>query len=430
MKKKTSIILAVASLFTNPIVAQGAFQDHTDLYRGEGTFDSVIEHSEEIPEKELVVPEEEPVDEDGEFDTFYRRHGTFDSVVEDPPEIEESEKAADDEGGPDSKINEYVDFGGTIEVEAYSERDYDCKRHSDIALEAAELDFEITLHECARGFVAIEYDGDYEEILIKEAFAIFGDTDWYPYFVQIGRIFVPFGIGTGALVGDTLSISDPLTIDIFETREDVILVGARSNGFYGGIYVFNGDTFRNWRHDHIDQYGGTIRYHHENCRYSINAGFDVISSVLDSDNIRDEIPEALYAGGYPKGLAAHVRLFSRGFSLIAEFNGTFKRRTFYVAGEDDEPPMKVKLEPKAWQLELGYQREIFCKTTYVAANYSESRGMYGYFPRSRFLATFGRWIYEDVLLALEYGHDVDYPVKHGGTGGTADFFVMQLAYEW
>lgn len=336
-------------------------------------------------------------------------YGTFDSIARDEPSGEEAEK--DEDGGLASMINDHVDFGGAIEVEAYTERDYECHRHSDIALEAAELEFEITLNDCASGFVSIEYDGDFEEIIVKEAFVLLGDSESFPYFAQIGRVYVPFGIGTGALVGDTLSISDPLTIDIFETREDVILIGAKSNGFYGGVYVFNGHTFRNWKHDHIDQWGGTIRYSHENCRYSINAGFDVISTVFDSINIEEEIPEALYVGGYPKGLALHCRLFSRGFSLIAEFNGTFKRRTFYVEGEDGEDPRKVWLEPKAWQLELGYQREIYCRTTYVALNYSESRGMYGFFPRTRVLATVGRWIYEDVLLALEYGHDVDYPIS-------------------
>lgn len=377
-----------------------------------------------------IAEDQELYREADPFDFTYSNEGSPPNTYYQGSEIERSLKGfsameMERDGGDNlaTKINRFVDFGGAIEVELFVDRDYEERWRSDIVLDSAELDFEITVVDWAKGFLSFEWEDEEELVSVKEAFVLLGGTKCYPFFVLAGRVYVPFGIGTGAVVGDTLSVSDPLTIDIFETREDVVILGTRWNRFYAGFYGFNGDTFRSWRQNHIDQYGATVRYYYERPNLSYNLGFDMISCVFDSDNLSKAFPEALF-NGYAPGLALHGRYFNNGFSLIVEFNGTFSSTGFEQDG------IRYKLAPKAWQVEIGYERDICCRSTYFAINFSRSYDLQGAFPKSRLLATIGRWIYKDILLAIEYGHDVDYSRSNYGTGKSYDFFVAQLAYEW
>lgn len=338
------------------------------------------------------------------------------------------EDGTSEEGGDeDTMINKYVNLGGALEVEAFRKDDFfEDRTISDIVLETAELDFEITLVDWAKGLLSIEWEPDREVVRIKEGFITLGGTDCFPYFLIAGKIFIPFGMGTGAVTGDTLSVTDPLTIEIFESREDVIMIGEKWNGFHATLYIYNGDTNRRPRSDHIEQYGASLRYGIErpDSKFSFHAGFDMMSSVFDTDALSEEIPEALFADAIP-GYALHMKYFNQGFSFIAEFNGAFRHTNVFI----DEK--HFWMAPKAWQIEFGYQKELYCRPTYVAFNYSHSYDLAGFFPQKRYLISVGRWIYEEsILIAFEYGKDFDYSKSEGGTGRTAELYIAQLAYEW
>jgi len=60
---------------------------------------------------------------------------------------------------------------------------------------------------------------------VDEAFIIIGNTQRFWLFGKFGRMIAPFGISTGDPVADVLTLDDPLTIEVFETKEDAILIG-------------------------------------------------------------------------------------------------------------------------------------------------------------------------------------------------------------
>lgn len=138
-----------------------------------------------------------------------------------------------------SNINEFVVFGGTLEVETIWANDFDGVSESDIALATAELDFEIQVNDWTLGSMIFEYidgldvlfptsTGDeafVDRINVDTAFVTLGDTKRCPIFATAGRIIAPFGISTGDPVADVLTIDDPLTVEVFETKEDAILLG-------------------------------------------------------------------------------------------------------------------------------------------------------------------------------------------------------------
>jgi hypothetical protein len=141
--------------------------------------------------------------------------------------------------GLGSKINEFVDFGGVIEVVPGWEEDFLGDDQQFISLNTVELQFEVQVTDWARGSLVLEYDAaedlvfttteddefSVDKINVDTGFVTLGDTERFPPYASIGRMVVPFGISTGDPVADVLSIVDPLTVEVFETRTDAILIG-------------------------------------------------------------------------------------------------------------------------------------------------------------------------------------------------------------
>ena len=86
---------------------------------------------------------------------------------------------------------------------------------------------------------------------------------------------------------------------------------------------------------------------------------------------------------------------------------------------------------------------IGAQGTYFVIGYSESQNMagatrligivperIGFVPEQRFLVGFGEWVLDGVRVAFEYSHIVDYSVREGGTGHSADGIFGMLTYEW
>jgi hypothetical protein len=139
-----------------------------------------------------------------------------------------------------SNITDAVIFGGTLETLTFWQEDFDGVAESDIVLDTAELDFEIAVNSWTLGSLVIEYhDGQdfifptntddevgVDRLTVRQAWITVGDTARYPLFMTVGRDVVPFGISTGDPVTDVLTIVDPLTVEVFETTEDFVLIGA------------------------------------------------------------------------------------------------------------------------------------------------------------------------------------------------------------
>jgi hypothetical protein len=138
-----------------------------------------------------------------------------------------------------SKINEFVTFGGTLEVLTAWEEDFDGESASAIVLDTAQLDFEVQVNDWTLGSLIFEYDdglsllfptstgnnSGIDRINVDTAFFTIGDTQRFCLYATGGRVITPFGISTGAAKGQVLNLIDPLTVEVFETRKDVWLIG-------------------------------------------------------------------------------------------------------------------------------------------------------------------------------------------------------------
>ncbi len=138
-----------------------------------------------------------------------------------------------------SNITDTVTFGGTLETLTFWQEDFNNVAESDITLDTFELDFEVAMNTWSRASLVLQYfdgadflfptnEGDevaVDRLTVRRGFITIGDTTRYPVFITSGRDTVPFGISTGDPVTDVLTINDPLTVEVFETKEDFLLFG-------------------------------------------------------------------------------------------------------------------------------------------------------------------------------------------------------------
>lgn len=328
-----------------------------------------------------------------------------------------------------------LQLGGALEVEAFSSRGFSGKRRSEFQLTTAEIDFEADVVNWAKAELSFQWDRDSDTVKLNEAFITLGRPT-IPVYLKAGQGVAPFGISSGATVAarisDTLTLTGPLTTDIFEAKEDHVLLGFRKWGFHAGSYVYNGTT-----NDvpgggkQLNHYGFTAGYEIKTDTVSFDVSAYWINSVFDTDGLTSAFPELQVPGrNYVPGVALVARLGLWGFSLIGEYNAAIRHARILRTSEDTENIYNVK--PEAWQVELGYTTDFFFDIkTYVAVNYSQSASMLGAFPKNRLLATAGAWLFHDnIRLAAEYSAEKDYSRVQLGTNAHGETWTLRLTYEW
>ncbi|MBN2231391.1 MAG: LbtU family siderophore porin [Deltaproteobacteria bacterium] len=337
-------------------------------------------------------------------------------------DIEENRKKTEsigDAAGAFEKIAEHVTISGLIEVEAGFTEDYDGNDESDIVLATVELGIDVDLHTYVSGHILLLWEeDDTEPVDLDEGYITIGNTEFFPVYLQAGKMYVPFGNFESHM------ISDPLTLELGETRESAALLGLEYAGFYAGAYAFNGDIDEIGDDNEIECFGLNAGYAFENEQFSFDIGGGWISSIGDSDALGDALPGEI--NDHVDGLAAHAIISWSGLTLIGEYVGA---NDDFEAGELDFRGQGA--EPETWNIELGYTFAVGEREAFVAAAWQGSdEALALELPEDRWLAAAGIGIFEGLSLAVEYAHDEDYDESDGGTGDEADTVTVQLALEF
>lgn len=308
-------------------------------------------------------------------------------------------------------LQEHLTINGTIEVEASSREAFDGSKEEDISLATADFGIDAKLVDWAVGTLALTWDDEEDKVTVDEAFISLGATENIPVSLKAGRFYLPFG------VFETAGVSDPLTLEAFETREDAVMVGFEKAGFTGGIYVFNGDTNEGGGEEKIEHFGLHGGYSLENDDLKLSTALGYLSSIVDSDTLAEELdPEADYVGG----VAAQASISAFGFTLSGEY---------ITAVDDYQPASGEDGKPAAYHLEAGYEVELGLPLQF-ALSYSATKDLAPILPESRLAAVIGVTLTEGLGVKIEYSHDTDYDSADGGSGEEADAVTAQLSYEF
>jgi len=334
---------------------------------------------------------------------------------------------------------ERIEIGGLIEVEGVYVDPYEGSSESDLVLATFELGIAAQVMDWVEAMASLLYEQDETDLEVDLAMITIANPEVTPVFFTAGQFYLPFG------AYETNLVSDPLTLEIGETRQTAAQLGFVYQGFSGSFYAFNGDNKVDGD-DNINSWGGNLAYaqEREDLTWTVGAGY--INDLGDSDTLQDSVadnraarqleiaelrPEdaerfSLDPTERTGGWTANLAIVYRDFNLIGEYLSATERF------DPDSLSFKGKgAEPAAWNIELGYRFEVFGKESVAAVAYQgTSEAVNLELPETRWAVGWSIGLFDGTALSFEYAHDKDYSIGDGGTGNNANAFVAQLAVEF
>ncbi|MGM0453015.1 MAG: LbtU family siderophore porin [Thermodesulfobacteriota bacterium] len=284
--------------------------------------------------------------------------------------IEALEKQLAERNGPLDWI-ENLAVSGLIETEAAYAKYQPADDHlpdeeaSDIVLSTLEIGLDTRINEHLSGHALFLWEeDDTEPVDLDEGFITLSGGAKLPAYLEAGKFYVPFG------QYDSYFISDPLTLELGETRESALLAGGRAGGFDLSAGVFNGDVDEIGTDDHMDSYFASASYalpERVLPGTGVQAGISYLSNIADSDGLEAE--NDVNGDGSADGISDSVAGIS---GYIA---ADFQNRVFFIAeftgatsefAADEMAFAAGTPKPRAWNTELAY---IFANDFGLGAKY-------------------------------------------------------------
>nr|WP_242470968.1 LbtU family siderophore porin [Thiocystis violacea] len=331
-----------------------------------------------------------------------------------------------------------IQIAGLIEVEAAYVSPYEGDSESDITLATVELGLTAQVNDWVEAGITLLYEQNVTDLEVDVAYIKLANADVSPVFLTAGQIYLPFGdYGTNL-------VSDPLTLEIGETRETALQVGFAQAGFTGSAYLFNGDNQVKGQNQ-IDGWGANLGFAHEQEGRAWALGIGYINDLGDSDGLGDLVnenrvaflDESIEAGLDTSAFSVDPTDRTAGWTLNAAATfGPFNIIGEYLSATDDFDPISLGFgdrgaKPSAWNLEAGYSFEIMGRESVAALAYQGTdEALALELPKERWLVGWSVEILERTSLSLEWARDRDYGAKDGGTGQSGDTLTAQLAVEF
>jgi len=312
------------------------------------------------------------------------------------------EKMEQKQEGLLAKWADKITLSGLIEAEAcYEDYDYDDpttddEDSSDITLATVELGVDVDIIKHVKGHVLFLWEeDDTEPVDVDEGFITLDGEDVVPLYLNVGKLYVPFGNF------ESHFISDPLTLELGETRESALTVGYVNEWMDFSVSAFNGDIDETGEDNHIESYVANASFSVPQeliSNFGIAGGVSYISNIGDSDNLQDEIvpPDGIkdYVGGFNAFLSIS---FMDKFFLECEYLGALDE---FEAAELSFDGGK-EFQPKTWNMELAYAATDRLE---VAVKYEGGDDLGDFLPEDQYGAAVSYGLFENTSLSLEYLH--------------------------
>jgi hypothetical protein len=317
--------------------------------------------------------------------------------------VEKLEKRMEGDKGLLGKWTDKITLSGAVEVEAsYEDIDFDDpsaedEDSSDITLATVELGVDVDIIKHVKGHVLFLWEeDDTEPVDLDEGIIRIDGEDVVPLFVDAGKLYVPFGYF------ESHFISDPLTLELGETRETAVVAGFKND--WGNLCAgaFNGDIDETGEDNHIESFvaSGIFTLPEKTVPgLGFMAGVSWISNIADSDNLQDEDGvDGASIKDYVGGLSAFISAsLMDKFFLEAEYLGATEE---FEAGELSFDGGKA-FEPKTWNIELAC---LITEDLEVGVRYEGSDDCGTFLPERQYGGVITYGIFESTSLSLEYLH--------------------------
>lgn len=318
------------------------------------------------------------------------------------------EKMAQKQEGVLAKWADKITLSGVIEVEAgYEDYDYDGPAEddedsSDLTLATVELGMDVDIIKHVKGHVLFLWEeDDTEPVDVDEGFITLDGEDVVPLYLNVGKLYVPFGNF------ESHFISDPLTLELGETRESALTVGYKNEWMDVSVSAFNGDIDETGEDNHIETYVAAASFsvpEEVSSNFGIRAGVSYISNIADSDSLQDEDDDGnkIIAGSevkdYVEGVSAFLSIsYMDKFFFEFEYLGALDE---FEAGELLFDNGK-EFQPETWNFELAYAATDRLE---LAVKYEGGDDLGDFLPEDQYGAAVTYGLFENTSIALEYLH--------------------------
>jgi hypothetical protein len=332
------------------------------------------------------------------------------------------------------KILDRLEFGMLIEAGAvYRDENEAGEAESDFALTTVEFGIAAVINEWVTGEVALlfedpTFDDEDSDFTVDVGSITVGNTDRYPLYATIGKIYVPYG----ALLThfpDAPLIDSPVTLTFGEINEKALLVGFETGGFGLAAYAFNGDVEEDGDDENqIDSYGldANYTYEREADALMLMVGASYLSNLADTDGISDALP----SDKLQDTVAGWAAYFSSAW-------GMFFFDAEYLAALDDFDAAELATdggagaEPAVWNFEAGFNYDWWrnLEVAFKYAGSDEAEGLV--IPGTRFGVALNQEIFDHTVLSVGYLNDeFDADLLDNGTEDKRNTVFSQIAIEF
>jgi len=261
-----------------------------------------------------------------------------------------------------------------------------------------------------RGDLVFLYEEDDTPFDVDQAFVTFGNTDEFPLYLQLGKMYVPFGNF------DSVFVSDPVVLELAESLETAATLGVEASGFNASVSVFNGDVETD-DDDHVGNFVLAASYGIERDDSSIAFGGAWIRNIADSDGLTGILDDEFgysYTAGDVAGLDLWVTATMGRLTLIAEY--------VKALDEVEVDGAPTGFAPESLNLELGF---ALTDSVEIGAKYEKSDDVADWYAEQRYGVVCGYTFPETgcclMGLSFEYMHE---EFENAGEG---DLITAQLA---
>jgi hypothetical protein len=271
-----------------------------------------------------------------------------------------------------------------------SEKDTDT---SDLVLATVEIGFDVDIAKHVKASLLFLYEEDDTEFDIDEGIITIDGEDVVPLYVDLGKMYIPFGMF------ESHFIRDPLTLELGETNESAVVAGFRNDLLELSIGAFNGDIDETGDENHIDTYLASACFTLPETTVpdlNLTAGISWVSNIADSDGLQDAIEDE----------EATIKNHIDGFNafLIVSFLDRFFFNAEYLGAMDDIEMNTFdegeSYQPEAWTIELAYG---VTDSLNLAVCYEGSNDCY-FLPKKQFGGVASYELFENTSVAFEYLH--------------------------
>ena len=297
------------------------------------------------------------------------------------------------------------------------------EKESDLSL-TIDLAMDMQFSEWVNGFLLFQYSNGDDEVTLDEGFLeIRSEPKSFLYnlsiFFKSGKYVIPFGLFETAL------ISDPVTVELGETRKVAVEIGGEFSGFQGSVILFDDDIDIDAKESRFNTIALTAEYAFSTDFFDMELGAGYSGNLIGSDGWTEFAVEEMM-DAKEDGIRKIIRDKVAGFNFYASLHtGPLTVSAEHVAALDrvkwnlSESPsdaedvtslengaaidaVEVGIKPTVWHFEVSYGFDLFEKESELAISYQSSEKSGEIVPDYRYAGALSISMLENLVLSLEY----------------------------